>query len=136
MAISEGLLSRECNQRILVFDVGGSHIASSLFQSDPMTLSTPSHLPVAGDSSVEEFLAGFDALAQRILPTPASPAGVAVAMPNPFDYGRGISYMKHKYQQLYGTDLRQGLADHLKVDPARIHFLNDAAAFLTGELYQ
>jgi len=98
-------------------------------------ISTPRHFPVAGDSSPAEFIAAFDALAQCVADS-VSLAGVAVAILNPFDCDRGISYMRHKYQQLYGTDLRQGLAGRLKVDPACIHFLNDAAAFLTGELYQ
>ena len=57
-------------------------------------------------------------------------------MPNPFDYDRGISHMQHKYQLLYGLELRPKLAPLLRVEPARVHFLNDAAAFLTGELHQ
>jgi glucokinase len=42
--------------------------------------------------------------------------------------------MKHKYQHLYGIDLRQGLSRRLQCAPAHIHFLNDAAAFLIGEI--
>ena len=128
-------MAQDRKEQILVFDVGGSHIAACLFHPERMTLSTPRHFPVAGDSSPAEFVAALHALAQCVADS-ASPAGVAVAIPNPFDYDRGVSYMRHKYQQLYGTDLRPGLAGRLKVDPARIHFLNDAAAFLTGELYQ
>lgn len=119
-----------------MFDVGGSHIACSLFHAEDLTVSTPSHLPIAGNSNPAEFLAAFEALAKCILPASASPAGVSVTMPNPFDYGCGVSYMRHKYQQLYGVDLRQGLANSLTVNPAEIHFLNDADAFLIGELYQ
>jgi glucokinase len=44
--------------------------------------------------------------------------------------------MQHKYQELYGMDLRQELSRRLGCNPARICFLNDAAAFLTGELHQ
>jgi glucokinase len=57
-------------------------------------------------------------------------------MPNPFDYERGISYMKHKFQQLYGIELRHPLSQCLHCGPANILFLNDAAAFLIGELSQ
>jgi glucokinase len=129
-------LSHDGQEQVLVFDVGGSHIASSLFDPARMSIGPLSHLPVASGSTFAEFLATFDALAKRTLPNGVVLAGLAVAMPNPFDYERGVSYMRHKYQQIYGENLRTGLSCRLKVDPDRIHFLNDAAAFLTGELHK
>lgn len=129
-------MSQQRGEQILVCDVGGSHMSCALFHPVCKTLGTPSHLPVACGGSPAEFLAAFEALAKCILSPGVSPVGVAVAIPNPFDYDRGISYMRHKYQHLYGVDLRPGLAGCLKVDPDRIHFLNDAAAFLIGELDQ
>jgi glucokinase len=129
-------LSEDCNNPILVFDVGGSHIAASVFSLMGMTLGPLSTVPVTGSASLAEFLGALESLTKRVLPAPVSPDGVAIAMPNPFDADRGVSYMKHKYQQLYGIALRPGLAERLKCDPDRIHFLNDAAAFLIGELAQ
>ena len=94
-----------------------------------MTLGPLSTVPVSGSASLAEFFDVFESLANRVLPAPVSPDGVAIAMPNPFDAERGVSYMKHKYQQLYGIALRPGLAERLRCDSDRIHFLNDAAAF-------
>jgi glucokinase len=136
IVISEGFLSEDCKHQILVFDVGGSHVAASLFHPGNLTLDRLQTLPVVESASSGEFLAVFESLAETMLPASAPRSGVAVAIPNPFDYDCGISYMRHKYCQLYGNDLRQGLAERLGCDPARVHFLNDAAAFLIGELHQ
>jgi glucokinase len=127
-------LSEDCKNQILVFDVGGSHIAASVFSPMGMTLGPLSTVPVPGSASPAEFFDAFESLTKSVLPAPVSPDGVAIAMPNPFDSDRGVSYMKHKYRQLYGIALRPGLAERLRCDSDRIHFLNDAAAFLMGEL--
>ncbi len=129
-------MSEDCKHQILVFDVGGSHIASSVFNPGTMTLGALRRLPAPADGSAEVFFNAFEVLAKGAPPVPISLRGVSVAMPNPFDYDRGVSYMRHKYQKLYQIDLRSGLSERLGCDPAHIHFLNDAAAFLIGELTQ
>jgi glucokinase len=101
-----------------------------------MSLGTLGTLPVLETGCTADFFAAFESLARTMLPATVALSGVAVAIPNPFDYDCGVSYMQHKYQQLYGNDLRQELARRLGCDPVRVHFLNDAAAFLIGELYQ
>lgn len=129
-------MAEDCKNHILVFDVGGSHIAASLFHAECMALEAICTQPVRETGNLDDFFSTFESLAESVFPGPSARSGAAVAIPNPFDYDRGISYMRHKYQQLYGKDLRQGLARRLRCDPARIHFLNDAAAFLIGELHQ
>jgi len=129
-------LSEDRKHQILVFDVGGSHIGGSLFHPDSMTVGEVYTLAVRETSSVEQFFAAFESLAKTLLPATDPRSGVAIAIPNPFDYERGVSYMQHKYRLLYAKDLRQGLADRLGCEPTQVHFLNDAAAFLTGELCQ
>jgi glucokinase len=129
-------LSEGCKNQILVFDVGGSHISGGVFRPDSMRVDRMHTLPVRETGSVDQFLLAFESLGKIMLPSHDAHAGVAVAIPNPFDYQGGISYMQHKYQQLYGKNLRDGLAERLECTPARVHFLNDAAAFLMGEIYQ
>lgn len=121
---------------ILVFDVGGSHVAASLFHQARMEAAGLHRIAVNESGGEPDFLAAFEMLADTILPPPAYRAGAAVAIPNPFDYEAGISFMRHKYRQLYGKNLRQSLAERLGCDPVRVHFLNDAAAFLLGEMNQ
>ena len=55
-------------------------------------------------------------------------------MPSPFDYETGISRMKHKLAFLYGVDLREALAGRFGWRREQVRFLNDAAAFLLGEI--
>ncbi|HYW38738.1 MAG TPA: ROK family protein [Terriglobales bacterium] len=120
---------------IMVFDVGGSHIAAALFCPDSTELGPLRRVPAPVDGVPDKFFESFKSLAHETLGTSDAIVGIAIAMPNPFDYEHGVSYMRHKYHLLYGTDLKQGLSKYLKCEPHRIHFLNDAAAFLIGELY-
>ena len=60
--------------------------------------------------------------------------GASLAMPGPFDYEAGVSWMQHKLAYLYGVDVRQALASRLGLPPAKVRFLNDAAGFLVGEI--
>ena len=39
--------------------------------------------------------------------------GASLAMPGPFDYAAGVSWMQHKLPYLYGFDLRGALARHI-----------------------
>jgi glucokinase len=129
-------LSEDCSHHILVFDVGGSHVAASVFNPDSMSLGKLGTVPVLETGGTTDFFAAFESLANIMLAAFGPLAGAAVAIPNPFDYDRGVSYMQHKHRHLYGSDLRGELANRFGCDPVRVHFLNDAAAFLIGELYQ
>ena len=60
--------------------------------------------------------------------------GASLAMPGPFDYEAGVSWMQHKLAYLYGFDLRGALARHFAWAAAKIRFLNDAAAYVNGEM--
>lgn len=121
---------------ILVFDVGGSHMAASLFDPRSRSIGTVRDLRVLPDGEPERFFTTFESLVGITLPAPAAAAGFAIAIPNPFDYERGISHMQHKFQSLYRMDLRRELSQRLSCPPEQIHFLNDAAASLIGEMQQ
>lgn len=61
-----------------------------------------------------------------------------MAMPGPFDYQEGISYIRNlaKYENLYGVNLRQEMARRFPaVRPDAVRFVNDAQAALLGEVY-
>jgi glucokinase len=122
------------SDHVLVFDVGGSHIAASACGLTGLVLGDVHSTPISKTSGLTHFLELFSSLAQQS--RPSSLIGVSVAMPNPFDYARGISYMRHKYEYLYGIDLKNKLSQEVGCPADKIHFLNDAAAFLMGELQQ
>ncbi|HEX8460196.1 MAG TPA: ROK family protein [Segetibacter sp.] len=62
---------------------------------------------------------------------------IGFAMPGPFDYENGISLIKdmHKYEALYGMDIRQHICDELRLKPSNVSFRNDAEAFIAGEVF-
>jgi glucokinase len=68
--------------------------------------------------------------------------GAELAMPGPFDYAKGISWMKHKLPYLYGVNVSEALAARFgwkasgptSPPSSPVRFLNDAAAYLLGEV--
>jgi len=63
-------------------------------------------------------------------------SGLGVAMPGPFDYENGVSYIKglDKYDALYGMNIKQSLADLMQLHMSQIQFRNDAEATIAGEV--
>ena len=120
--------------RVLVYDVGGSHIAAALFHQENCRLSGVVSAGYPSEQSTDTFLNVLHSLGALAMEDGGSVGGAALAMPGPFDYQAGVSWIKHKLAYLYGFDLRQALAKHFGWPPSQVRFLNDAAAFLTGEV--
>lgn len=118
---------------IVVFDVGGSHIAAALFNTEDKVLHSFKTSPVISSVPADQVLDVFGRLAHEVSAGEKC-AGLGVAMPAPFDYEAGVSYMEHKYRSLYGVSLRKELAHRTGCEASRIHFFNDADSFLAGEL--
>jgi glucokinase len=62
---------------------------------------------------------------------------VGIAMPGPFDYERGISFINgvDKYELLYGVNIKEALALRTGIENKNITFKNDADAFIEGEVF-
>jgi glucokinase len=134
---------------VLVFDVGGSHISAAICSPHTYALSGLAHAPLpaegfghhtaaSGSSATHGFLRFLHALAQRSANLADIPlqhlAGAALAMPGPFDYQNGVSHMQHKLPSLLGVDLKSAIAERFHWRPVQVRFVNDAAAFLLGEI--
>lgn len=76
-----------------------------------------------------------DAIRQALLSNTVKK--IAIAMPGPFDYDQGISYIRNnkKHEALYGLSVKQLVADQLNIPVMDICMLNDAASFLKGEVF-
>ena len=135
------------NAPVLVYDVGGSHISAAI--CDPRTFALHGisraplpTLPEATQSAGHFSAASFgrlihtlgEAAADKANTHRASLAGASIAMPGPFDYENGISQMRHKLPALFGVDLKSALAARFHWRPSQVRFVNDAAAFLLGEM--
>jgi glucokinase len=125
------------NGIILSFDLGGSHVAAmAARRSDPFNGAITSVGLDDGGSATYLFdrfeEVGRSALSalNRCLRL----AGIAVAVPGPFDYSNGVSRLQHKFASWHGLSVRRHLAIRFGVDAKDVLFLNDADAFLLGEL--
>ncbi len=123
--------------RILVFDVGGSHASAALASNG--SLKAMSSSLVNSEGSPEEIMGAFENLGNEALTQcglkHADLSGVSLGFPNPFDYEAGISYMEHKYGSLYGYNIRADLAKRFGLGSSCVTFVNDASAYLLGELH-
>lgn len=122
---------------LIGIDIGGSHITASTIDFDTNRLNSESiqcHKIDAGAPANQVICSWADAIRNTSENIPNMYVGIA--MPGPFDYENGISYMQnqHKYDQLYRKNVKQLLADELKILPSHFHFINDAASFLLGEM--
>ncbi len=124
---------------VLAFDVGGSHVAAALVDLTTLGVEGAQSRPLDTRGSAETVMDAFGEIGAGVLAkAPArKPAGIAVAMPGPFDYQNGICYIRDqaKYDRLYGFDVRRGMTARFPdFPPCAIRFVNDASAALLGEI--
>lgn len=120
-------------------DIGGSHVTAALIDLEKNTVVEPSLRRSKIDSSkqADEVIKDWVAVIRESLSTQNEKGlNVGIAMPGPFDYEEGISYIKgqHKYEALYEVNVKNMLAKALNQEPHTITFANDAACFLQGEV--
>lgn len=120
-------------------DIGGSHITAAHVDCNTYRVidSTLKRERVASMDDAEVILQSWvKALSALIVKSSEETITIGIAMPGPFDYEHGISLMKgmQKYDSLYGMNIREILAERLGIPGEHITFINDAEAFLRGEL--
>lgn len=124
---------------IISADIGGSHITAAIIDVDQKKVLdyTRKRAHVDCQGTAEEILAawilGISETRDRF---GLAIDRLALAMPGPFDYGSGISYIKglQKYEALYQLNIKELLATGLAIPSEHIRFRNDAEAFLHGEV--
>jgi glucokinase len=119
---------------VLAYDVGGSHVSAALCREGDFELGPIVSAPHPAEETSDAFVDTIFSLGAQATESLGRVAGAALAIPGPFDYSAGIGRARHKLAYLYGVNLRQALALRFGWDPAEVRFLNDAAAFLLGEI--
>ena len=121
--------------RVGAIEIGGTHLTAAIVSIDgravdPGTLERTALAPDGARGALVETIV---AAALRL--TRPDVACWGVATPGPFDYARGISFIRGvaKLDALYGVDLRAELSRALATRPQDVSFVNDADAFLIGE---
>ncbi|MBW8683606.1 ROK family protein [Chitinophaga rhizophila] len=124
---------------ILGVDIGGSHITTALVDVQQRALVPGSlqRIHVDAQADAADILDSWTAVMQQTVGNAGNIQHIGIAMPGPFDYESGISLIRglHKYESLYGLNVKELLADRLHLPPSAITFANDAACFLQGELF-
>lgn len=124
---------------VIGVDIGGSHIAAGevFLEGKNVLAGTTKRKMVDSHASSELILKSWgDFLRGFIHEKNPDRIRVGIAMPGPFDYEKGVSYIKelNKYDALYGVDVKSWLAEYLNISASNILFRNDAEAFLHGEV--
>lgn len=122
---------------ILSGDIGGSHITVGRFiQKDSVfELENLKREPLDSYGSKSFILDHWVSIFTDLIQI-GEDYMLALAMPAPFDYKNGICLIEKqgKFKNLFGIDLRKELSIQLGILPTHIFFINDAEAFLLGEV--
>jgi glucokinase len=122
------------NPCVLVYDVGGSHISAAVCFKEGYRLGTVVRANHPAEQTSDAFVEVLHSLGAQAAEGVEGAEGAELAMPGPFDYEKGISWMKHKMAYLYGVNVSEALAARFAWKASQVRFLNDAAAYLLGEV--
>jgi glucokinase len=127
-------MTASLDMSVLVFDVGGSHVAAAVCFANGYLLGPVVSVAHPEQETSDAFVSALHALGVEASTGFENVMGAALAFPGPFDFEAGVSQMRHKLPYLYGVDLRRELALRFGWEPGQVRFLHDSAAFLLGEI--
>ena len=126
---------------VIAADIGGTHITVAVVNTHDWQVAKGSivRYSVNSHADAKSILSTWSAAFNEVIQywsTRTDPV-IGIAIPGPFDYENGISHMQNqdKYDSLFGMDIGMELARRIGVNSSDIHFINDAAAFLQGEVF-
>ena len=124
-------------------DIGGSHISCAAVDllSGKIIRETLTERQVDNQAPANVIIGAWsEALSSVLEKVPRRQVkGIGFAMPGPFDYVKGISYIRGvaKYENLYGINIGDAVSANLGIkDSFLIRFMNDASSFAVGEAWQ
>jgi glucokinase len=125
---------------VLGADIGGTHITASLvdLQKRQILSSTLCRKEIDSNGSAEAIITAWSEVMQHCFSkSVVQQKKIGIAMPGPADYDSGICYIQDqaKYQSLYGRNIKELLGQQLGIAREDILMINDAAGFLSGEVF-
>jgi len=121
-------------------DIGGSHISCAAVDIVSLRIlrETLVERDVNNKASADEIISVWaGALSASISKIPREKLrGIGFGMPGPFDYVKGISYIKGvaKYENLYGHNVKEELSKALNLpEDFPVRYMNDVSSFAVGE---
>lgn len=126
------------NKQVLGAYISGYHITTLVvdLETGNTLRSSYQRVPVNSRGTANDIIDTCSVVIQKAL-TENNVSCIGVAMPGPFDYEQGISYIHNnkKHEALYGLNVKQMLAEKLNIAVDKVCMMNDAAAFLKGEVF-
>ena len=122
-----------CDVAVRVLEIGGTHVTAATVDADEHRVRERTRTALDSSASAAGILASLSGAAMSLADT--VPTRWAVAIPDPFDYARGIGLFRDvgKFDALYGVDVGRALRDAINPRPQSITFTHDTEAFLLGE---
>ena len=126
-------------QNIVGIDIGGSHITMAQVDPEKREIISSTYIREHVDSFGDRetiFSSWISAIEKVAIDLVKKDLLIGIAMPGPFDYENGISLMQQgKFIDIYQVNIKEELADRLSISKNQVHFVNDAGAFLEGEVF-
>ncbi|MGU3374310.1 ROK family protein [Chryseobacterium sp. M5A1_1a] len=126
-------------QNIVGIDIGGSHITLAQISPEKREIIASTYVRKQVNSFDDKeviFSAWVSAIEKSAHDLVKEDLLIGIAMPGPFDYENGISLMQQgKFIDIYQINIKEELAKRLSISRDQIHFVNDAAAFMEGEVF-
>lgn len=125
---------------VLGVDIGGSHITAAIVDLATRSVASESIKRKSIDSKgskAQLIQAWIEVIKSVYQQHETSEIRIGISMPGPFDYENGISLIidQDKFKALYQVNVKQELALGLGIPVSNICFMNDAAAFMQGEVF-
>lgn len=126
----------------LAVDAGGTYLKSAVFNTaGEIIQGSEKSFSSFSSGSKDQILKAFNNLVSRALEfmreRDLKLEGIGIAFPGPFDIVRAVPLMEHKFQGIYGLDLRKVFFAFPGVpSDIPIEFVHDANAVLSGEIWK
>lgn len=128
------------NNIVAGIDIGGSHITAALIDLQSHSIISDSLIrsSINSKGNTDQIIKEWTgAIADCKAYHSETSKKIGLAMPGPFDYEKGISFIKglDKYESLYNLNIKELLAKELEIEESDIFMMNDASCFLKGEVF-
>jgi len=126
----------------LTIDVGGTYLKSALLDKEGSVYDKSDFITKSFSNNTQDKIlqAIYDIVNHSLKYSKERNlklAGIGIATPGPFNYEKGIPLMEHKFNSIYGINLRQIISNIDGVPPGiPVRFIHDASAVLAGELWK
>jgi len=118
------------SKKVVALDVGGTSISAGVIGIDKSIYPIkPLIFPIQQAGTRARILNTLVNAANSVKSSVEKLNGIGIAMPSPFDYEKGISLMRHKFERLYAQDVKKFLQERIGLP---VYFINDAEAFALG----